>query len=118
MLPEKNRLKRVDDFTKVFKNGAITAGSCIVIKYLSNKDTRTRFGFSIGIKFSSLSTARNRIRRQLRAILSQELPRIKEGYDIVIMAKKGCKADIATTLLSTDLKNILDRAGLINNQKK
>ena len=114
MLPGKNRLKRADDFSKVFKKGRSISGDNLIVRFAANDYSYPRFGFSIGLKFSSLAPKRNRIKRQIRAALAVLLPEIKEGYDVVIMAKKSQKTEISSFDVMKDLKELLKKARLIN----
>jgi len=47
----------------------------------------TRTGISISLKVSKRAVVRNRIKRQIRAALRQLLPRLKFGWDLVIVVR-------------------------------
>lgn len=46
----------------------------------------TRIGISISQKVSKRAVVRNRIKRQIRAGLRQLLPKLAQGYDLVVVA--------------------------------
>ena len=88
MLSLKNRLKDGKDFNHVYKNGRSVFFEGIFIKFLENGREESRIGFSVGLKFSKKAVLRNKIKRQLRAILREELKSLKKGFDIIITPQK------------------------------
>lgn len=61
-------------------------GNLFDLKAAANDLSVCRFGFSIGLKVSKKATKRNRVKRQLGAVVGELISRIKPGYDIVIIA--------------------------------
>ncbi len=85
MLSRKYKLKRDNDFKKVFKQGRYYQENFIKLKILENNLKINRFAFVIGLKISKKAVERNKIRRQLDVISQQEFDRIKPGFDIVVL---------------------------------
>lgn len=85
MLPKKSRLKKRKDFEEVFKKGKSWKEAFLLLKILPNKLKISRFGFIIGKKYSKKAVLRNKIKRRLREVVREELPKIKEGLDGVII---------------------------------
>lgn len=73
----------------------------------------SRFGFVISNKISKLATRRNVLKRQLRAIIEQELPNIKAGYDAVIMVKLDFKYPYKQDEIREQVTDGIRKAGLI-----
>ncbi len=76
----------------------------------SKSEAASRFGFVISNKISKLATKRNALKRQLRAIIEQEMPNVKAGYDVVIMVKLDfkypCKQDEIREQVKVGLKKM------------
>ena len=85
MLPRKYKLKKDNDFKKVFKGGQYFQKDFIRIRLLKNNLKISRFAFIVGLKISKKAPQRNKIRRQLEELIHLKLNQIKEGFDIVIM---------------------------------
>jgi ribonuclease P protein component len=75
--------------------------------------TPARVGISISQKVSKRAVVRNRIRRQLQAILQQYLPYIPSGWRLVIVVKPGATECRYEQFLQ-ELKQLLINAEVIN----
>lgn len=89
MLPSKNRLKKKKDFERVFKKGKGFKEGFLFLKIAKNNLKVNRFGFVVAKKFSKKAVLRNRVKRRLREALKMKLPKIKRGYDGVLVVAKG-----------------------------
>jgi ribonuclease P protein component len=100
-LPKPHRLRRRQDFQKVYQHGKrhqqvhLTLRS---LRYLPDPTTKnppaTRFGISVSQKVSKRAVIRNLLKRQVKAALRQLLPRITSGWSVVIgvrPAAQGCE---------------------------
>ena len=85
MLAKANRLTLKKDFAKVFEKGRSSFDGVLGIKILENDLKQTRFGFLVGQKVSKKAVVRNKIKRRLRAIVRQKFPKIKDGFDVVVI---------------------------------
>ena len=88
MLRSPFRIKKNKDFQKVLKKGECKRSNLLFVVFLKNELQNSRFGFVVSLKVSKKATERNLIKRRLREIVRLNLDKIKEGYDIVIIAKK------------------------------
>lgn len=86
MLPKENRLKKRKDFERIFKKGKAIIDKFLFLKFFKNNLKNSRFGFIVSLKVSKKSTTRNRIKRQLKAIIKENLSDIKLGLDVIIVA--------------------------------
>ena len=132
MLKQENRLQKEKNFGKVFKGSRPIHTENLVLRIAkqwgvgstvkgggSAESTPytlhpTRFGFVISNKISKLATRRNALKRQLRAIIEQELPNIKTGYDVVIMVKLDFKYPYQQKAIKDQVEKGLKIAGLLN----
>jgi len=85
MLEKKNRINLDKEFDHVFKTGQSFYAKVFGIKSIDNDLENIRFGLLVGLKVSKKAVIRNKIKRQIRAIISQEIPLLKEGKDVVIV---------------------------------
>lgn len=113
MLPKNRRVSRDRDWQKIHHFGRSVFTAELVLKYLKNSYPQTRFGFITGKKISNKSTRRNLIKRRLRAIIQKNLPIIKNGYDIILIARppiaKGTYQSLSESVLA-----LLKRSHLLN----
>ena len=85
MLAKENRINLNKEFDRVFKTGQSFYAKVIGVKTVPTDLKYTRFGILVGLKVSKKAVIRNKVRRQIRAIISQELPNLKPGKDVVII---------------------------------
>jgi len=85
MLKKNQRLKYDKDFDQLFKIGRSFYGPFLGFKTISNNLDISRFGILVGTKVSKKAVVRNKIKRQIRGILSQKMANIKPGNDLVII---------------------------------
>jgi ribonuclease P protein component len=93
MLPRQHRLTKNKDFENVARNGRGVFGKGLGIKWLKNNLLVSRFGIVVSLKVSKKAVIRNKIKRRLRAIVWQEIKKIKSGYDIIILTKPEIKEE-------------------------
>jgi ribonuclease P protein component len=110
MLPKNNRLKKEKDFEIILRSGRGTKEGLLLLKETENNTKQTRFGISISKKISKKATLRNKIRRRITSLLKFELPFIKEGKDILLIALPG--------LEKKDFSGIKDNIGKIFGKAK
>jgi len=85
MLPREYKLKRDNDFKKVFKQGKYQSGKFIRIRFLKNNLEVSRFAFVIGLKISKKAVIRNKLRRQMEEIVRLNFENLKKGFDLVFL---------------------------------
>lgn len=87
MLPRHNRLRKTNDFKKVFDRGLFVNDKCISFKVAKNDLEVSRFGFIVSSKVSKKAVVRNKVKRWLRAAMSEYLAQIKSGYDVIVITR-------------------------------
>ncbi len=85
MLEKKNRICLDKEFDRAFKTGQSFYAGILGIKAANNNLSETRLGLLVGLKVSKKAIIRNKLKRQIRAIIGQEIPKLKEGKDIVVI---------------------------------
>jgi len=89
MLKKINRVKSQKAFKQIFAKGAAVQGKNLIIRVFPNELGCARFGLIVSSKIDKRATVRNRLRRQLSEIIRSELIKIKPGFDVVVISKKG-----------------------------
>ena len=84
-----------------------------VSHYSSHLPIPTQIGISISQKVSKRAVVRNRIKRQLKAIIRALLPQIAAGWQLVIVVKPSATQCSYEQFLQ-ELKQLLRRAEIIN----
>ena len=79
-------LKKNSDFRRLYAKGKSAATSCLVLYCRPNRRGENRLGYTVSVKLGH-AVVRNRIRRRLREIVRLNEPRLKQGWDIVIVAR-------------------------------
>ncbi|MFH1427437.1 MAG: ribonuclease P protein component [Patescibacteria group bacterium] len=87
MLKKINRLKNDKDFARVFKTGHSCYDRTLSLRMSTNNLGYNRFGIVVSNKVSKKAIVRNKIKRQIRVVIRSQLAKIKNGYDIVIIAQ-------------------------------
>ncbi len=87
MLPKKSRLSEEKDFKKILSKGKSFFSPAFSLRYLTNNLNLSRVGVVVSTKVSKKSTIRNRLKRQVRAIIRLNLANFKPGYDLAIYLK-------------------------------
>lgn len=72
----------------MFRKGKIFSSPFFSAKVLPIFSGKTKFLFIVSLKVSKKSTERNKIKRRARAIVSKNIPAIREGYAVFIFFKK------------------------------
>ncbi len=88
MLSKDNRLRHEKDIKALFSKGKSAFGIYVSMKYRPNQLSENRFAVVIGTKIAKRAVVRNRLRRQIRAIVGKHLSEMKSGFDIALLPKK------------------------------
>lgn len=104
-------LKRNGEFRRVYARGKSRVSSALVIYYLKNRMGRNRVGITTSKKIGN-AVERNRSRRVLKEGFRAVMPRIKTGYDFVLVARSKTK-HLKSTDISAALLSLLRAEGLI-----
>lgn len=106
------RLKKNYQYSYVYRHNQSVADGRIVLLYCPNKQQpTTRVGFSVGKKHGN-AVCRNRLRRQLKSAMNDIMPRVKAGYNVIIVPRHTTPYNYADIVDS--LNRLVDKAGLIN----
>ena len=91
---KRGRLSRSAEFDRVFRQGRSHANRVLVLygfPRAGEPATLPRLGLSVSRRVGG-AVERNHVKRLLREAFEQELARLPEGHDIVIVARPEAKA--------------------------
>jgi ribonuclease P protein component len=86
MLPKQHRLLRSRDFARVRRRGRSASGPLFAVYVLPVRSSDIRVGFSVSKKVGK-AVVRNRVKRRLREAVRRELPSLRTGMDVVVIAR-------------------------------
>ena len=104
-------LKRSGQFERVRREGRTWPGKLMVLNAASNGQDAVRCGFIAGKKVGG-AVERNRARRLLREALRARLPRIKQGMDLVLIARAPI-IEVKLDAVGKELDDLLLRGKLL-----
>jgi ribonuclease P protein component len=79
-------LKENYEFRRVYNKGKSGVSPFLVVYARPNRGSRNRLGVTVSAKLGH-AVVRNRVRRRLREIYRLSQPEMKQGYDIVLVAR-------------------------------
>jgi len=108
MLPRKHRLPLRTELARVQKEGRLFQGRLFSLLVCSTSEVSglLRFGFIISTKIHKKAVKRNRAKRLLNEAIGQLLPKIKPGFDVIVLAKKKI-IDASLAELKEELERLL-----------
>ncbi len=107
------RLTRSTDFKRVRRDGRSNAHPLIVLIALENQLSITRVGVAAGKRVGN-AVIRNRAKRLMRAAARELHPQIKNGYDLIIIARAPIIRSKMPQVRDA-LQQLLQRAHLIQD---
>ncbi len=82
-------LKKNSDFRRLYAKGKSAANPYLVLYCRRNRTGENRLGYTVSTKLGH-AVVRNRVRRRLREIYRLNSPALKQGWDIVVVARQRC----------------------------
>jgi ribonuclease P protein component len=134
-LPKQHRLKRRQDFSSVYQRGTRFKSNHLMLRRLRRSVSAvklnsspqnnpplqhdhahqqpTRIGISISTKVDKRAVVRNRLRRQIQALVRRHLPNLANGWDLLIVVHpEAVKCDRLQFL--QELEQLLQDAEVLN----
>lgn len=100
-------------FQRAYKRGKSFVSPVVVTYIVKNNTNNLQIGITTSKKIGK-AVQRNRCRRIIRAAFYELLPDIRNGYDIVFVARTKTPFVKSTDILNA-IKNHLQQANVLNN---
>ena len=79
-------LKKNHEFRRLYQKGASAVAGGMVLYCRKNRLGHNRVGFTVSVKLGN-AVKRNRARRRLREVYRLNSPRLRSGWDIILVAR-------------------------------
>jgi len=79
-------LKKNHEFRRLYQKGASAAGGSMVLYCRKNRLGHNRLGLTASVKLGG-AVVRNRARRRLREVYRLNSPKLRQGWDIILVAR-------------------------------
>ena len=107
-------LKENYEFRRLYQRGKSAAGGTMVLYCRKNKLDHNRLGLTASTKLGH-AVVRNRCRRRLREVYRLNLPRMRKGYDIILVAR-GRTANASWSELCSTYEKLLRKLDLLEEE--
>ena len=112
MLPSSVRLRKKQDFERVYQSGKTTRSTLFRLTVAAHPTNGLRIGVVVSNNTCKSAVTRNRKKRQMRAALQQLLPLLTPGYDIILTAQPPVLT-APYAAMKKDLHSLLNKATLL-----
>lgn len=102
---------RNNDFRRIYARGKSFVSPLVVAYVLKNRTKNIRVGITTSKKVGN-AVLRNRSRRVIREAYRELMPRLKNGYDLVFVAR-GRTPHVKSTDIRRHLEKHLTAAGIL-----
>ena len=106
-VPPYPTLRRKGDFDALARGGSTRSSPLLVLRVLRTDGATTRIGLSTPRSLGG-AVQRNRVRRRLRALISERYGELGRGWDLLVIARPAA-AQATYTELRDALTNVLRR---------
>lgn len=111
MLKVQNRLKKRKEFAYIYRKGEKSYSANLTLYKIYSKYPTPRIGFSVSNKIGK-AVVRNKIKRQLREIMRNYVPQIKNCNLIIVAKPSITQIDFQT--LKNEVTHILNKGKVIS----
>lgn len=84
-------IKLNHEFKRIYNKGKSVVTPFVVVYCRPNRLGHNRLGVTVSVKLGK-AVVRNRARRRLRELFRLAQPNMKQGYDVILVARSRCAA--------------------------
>ena len=103
-------LKENATFRRLYQRGRSAGNRYLVLYCRPNRLGHNRLGLTVSTKLGH-AVVRNRIRRRLREVYRQSEAELKQGFDLVLVARTAC-VDASFSALTASFVSLTDKLDL------
>src|SRR3990167_4868525 len=107
MLPAASRLRRTRDIQKV-RTGHSLGSRALHIRFLPNGLVKSRATVVVSQRTAKSAVVRNRVKRQIRAVLAVLMPRITPPHDLLVIVHRSA-LQLSTPEINKNISALLAR---------
>ncbi len=107
---QKERIKKKDHFTLLFKDSNKIETPYFILYYLLKRETERKIAFIASKKVGN-AVVRNKVKRQLKEIVRQHQHHVNKRYDLALVARGNMKSAKYRDMVET-FKTALQDEGL------
>ena len=107
-------LKENYEFRRMYAKGKSGVSPCLVVYCRPNHRAHNRLGITVGAKLGH-AVVRNRVRRRLREIVRLNEPALKQGFDMVVVAR-GRSVNAPYRKLEASFLDACGKLGLLREE--
>lgn len=104
-------IKENRDFSRLYRKGKSFVSPVLVTYVMKNRGSELRYGITTGKKIGN-AVKRSRSRRIIRASYYQLYPEIKQGYDLIFVARGKTPYEKSQAILKA-MRQHLKQAGVL-----
>lgn len=113
MIPFSNRFHGHSSLRYVYKNGQAIRTHFATLKSTPNPHrNKPRIAVVVGKKILKSSVGRNRIRRRIYEHIRQQMPRLSQNFDIVVIVSSSEFLTMPAADLAGQIEDLFVRSGL------
>ena len=102
------------EFRRIYAKGKSGVSPCLVVYCRPNRRENNRLGVTVSAKIGH-AVVRNRVRRRLREIFRLSQPEMKQGYDVILVARsRAVKATYRE--LTKDYLRVCEKLALLEKE--
>lgn len=109
------RLRSSLEINRVRQSGKAFSSSLVVLIMLENQSVKTKLAV-VATRSVGGAIERNRSKRILRAVASEILPTIKQGYDLVLIGRKSIN-NASFSEVRTAVNKVINDANIKKNDQ-
>ena len=110
MLAKKYRVRKNSEFKAIYQDSRSLAAKNMILFVRQREDRELKIGFSVS-KIIGKAHIRNRAKRQMREMVRKNFNHLKEGYEVVFLARKPIST-ASYQEISRDMVNLLKKSGI------
>ena len=111
MLPVRYRLRRRNDFDRVYRRGAVRPGPAFVLYCKSNGGQAVRIGFSVSKKVGN-AVQRNRAKRLMREAFRAEMANLRTDRAYIVVARSPI-VEANMEEVRCALRSLMEKSGVL-----